>query len=88
MADSKFERPKVGLEVDVGKFKKLAQRVEETLTKEVLFPEPKQLDPNVVLVSPLNRLGAAPNVPHVHLGILASFLRTRSTAPGRRLGSA
>ena len=61
--------------MDPGKFLKLAQRVEETLTKEILHQEPKQLDPNVVLVSPLNRLGASPNVQHIHFGILKSFLK-------------
>ena len=73
MSCSKFEAPKISEDVDAGRFKKLAQRVEETLTKEVLFPEPKQLEPNLVLVSPLNRLGSAPNVQHVHFGILRSF---------------
>ena len=71
----KFEGPKAHAAVDMGKFQKLAQRVEETLTTEVLFPEPKQIDPNLVLVSPMNRWGASPNVQHVHLGILRSFQR-------------
>ena len=49
MSQSKFGPPcpKGGL-VDVGKMKKLAQRVEETLTQMCLFAEPKQLDPSVV----------------------------------------
>ena len=38
-----------------------------------LFAEPKQLGPSLVLVAPLNRLGAPPNKQHVHLGILKSF---------------
>ena len=56
-AAEKFQAPNPTTSVDQGKFKKLAQRVEETLSTETLYPEPKQLDPNVVLVSPLNRLG-------------------------------
>ena len=59
--------------MDQGKFLKLAQRVEETLTRESLYPDPKQLDPNLVLVSPLNRLGGSPNVQHIHFGSLKSF---------------
>ena len=74
-AGGKFDAPSPGASVDQGKFLKLAQRVEQTLTKEVLYPEPKQLDPNLVLVSPLNRMGASPNVQHVHYGILKSFLK-------------
>lgn len=70
---AKFEAPKPSPEVDAGKFKKLAQRVEETLTKEILFPEPKQIDPSFILVAPFNRDGAPPNVQHVHFGILKSF---------------
>jgi hypothetical protein len=73
MAKSKFEPPKLGSDVDAGKFKKLAQRVEDTLAKETLFAEPKQIDPSLVLVAPLNRDGAPPNVQHVHCGILKSF---------------
>ena len=38
-----------------------------------LFVEPKQLDPSLVLVAPLNRLGAPPNKRLVHFGILLSF---------------
>ena len=69
-ASDRFQAPNPTTSVDQGKFKKLAQRVEETLTTETLYAEPKQLDPNVALVSPLNRLGASPNVQHVHYGIL------------------
>ena len=72
-AADKLQAPKPTASVHQGKFKKLAQRVEETLTTEALYAEPKQLDPSVVLVSPLNRLGASPNVQHVHYGILKSF---------------
>ena len=71
--NGQFEGPKTGQGVDQGKFLKLAQRVEETLTKETLYPDPKQLDPNQVLVSPLNRMGQSPNVQHIHFGILKSF---------------
>ena len=67
-----FEGPKTGQGVDQGKFLKLAQRVEETLSKETLHPDPKQLDPNHVRVSPLNRMGQSPNVQHIHFGILKS----------------
>ena len=73
MANPKFESPKVAADVDAGKFKKLAQRVEETLTTEILFAEPKQIDPSLILVAPHNRDGAPPNVQHVHYGILKSF---------------
>ena len=66
------DAPKPGEGTDQGKFKKLAARVEETLT-EVLYPEPKQIDPNLVMPSWLNRLGASPNVQHVHFGILKSI---------------
>ena len=61
--NGQFEGPKTGQGVDQGKFLKLAQRVEETLTRESLYPDPKQLDPNLVLVSPLNRLGGSPQCP-------------------------
>ena len=71
---SKFETPNVGKDVDQGKFKKLAQRVEETMAKESLFAEPKQIDPSLILVAPTNRDGAPPNVQHVHYGILKSFM--------------
>ena len=75
MANSKekFQTPKAGKDVDVGKFKKLAQRVEEVLTNEILFADPKQIDPSLILVAPNNREGAPPNVPHIHFGILKSF---------------
>ena len=74
MSSSKFGPPsQKGDLVDMGKMKKLAQRVEETLTQQCLFAEPKQLDPSLILVAPLNRLGAPPNKRHVHFGILKSF---------------
>ena len=73
MADSKFGAPSVAGGVDQGKFKKLAQRVEETLTSMCLRAAPKQIDPNLVLACPYNRLGASPNVPHIHHGILKSI---------------
>ena len=73
---SKYGAPgSLGKDVDCGKFKKLAQRVEETLTNESLFANPKQLDPQLILVAPTNRDGAPPNVQHVHFGILRSFVR-------------
>ena len=51
-AAKKFEAPKAGPGLDQGKFTELAQRVQKTLTEEVLLAEPKQLDPNLVLASP------------------------------------
>ena len=74
MSQSKYGPPcQKGDLVDVGKYKKLAQRVEETLTQMCLFAEPKQLDPSLVLVAPMNRSGAPPNKRHVHFGVLKSF---------------
>ena len=55
--------------------KKLAMRVEETMSKHCLFSEPKQIDPTLVLVAPTNRDGATPNVQHVHFGILSCFIK-------------
>ena len=54
---------------DAAKIGKLAQRVEQTLKDQVVFSEPKQLDPQSILVAPCNRDGAPPNAPHVHMGI-------------------
>ena len=71
-----FQGPAAGKDIDQGKFKKLAERVEATLTTMIMFAEPKQLDPNKVLVCPLNRLGGAPNAKHVHHGILKSFQKS------------
>ena len=62
-----------GKHTDQGKFKKLAARVEATLTKQCLNPESKQINPCLILVSPLNRLGAPPNVKHIHFTILQGF---------------
>ena len=55
--------------------KKLAQRVEETLTNDIVSLEAKQIDPNLILVDMHNRLGSSPNVQHIHKGILSSFLK-------------
>ena len=68
----KFGTPSLAKDVDQGKFKKLAQRVEEALSQESLFVEPKQIDPSLILVAPTNRDGAPPNVQHVHYGVLHS----------------
>ena len=75
MAESKFQRPcDVGERADMGRFLKLAHRVELTLDTEVLNKDaPMQIDPNEILVSYNNRRGAPPNVPHVHFGVLKSF---------------
>ena len=75
MSSSIYGAPqKLNKEVGSGKFKKLAQRVEETLTNEKLNAEPKQIDPQLILVAPTNRDGTPPNVQHVHMGILRSFI--------------
>ena len=79
---SKFGAAALGPHVDVGKAKKLAQRVEETLATECLFAEPKQVDPSLILVAPANRDGAPPNVMHVHNGILKCFL-TKGARPDK-----
>ena len=68
----KFGAPQLGPQADAGKAFKLAQRVEKTLTK-CINSEPKQLDPQSLLVDPANRDGAPPNIQHVHFGILKSF---------------
>ena len=60
-------------DVDQGAFKKLAHRVETTMASKCLFPDPRQVPPQYILVSYNNRLGAPPNVPHVHHGILKGF---------------
>ena len=62
----KFGTPPLGKDVDQGKFKKLAQRVEEALFQESLFVEPMQIDPSLILVAPTNRVGAPPYMQHVH----------------------
>ena len=52
------------------KYRKLAQRVEATMNTYCLNlgtpKKAKNLDPRLLLVSPKNRDGAPPNVPHVH----------------------
>ena len=73
---TKFGAPQIGAHADLGKLGKLAARVEKTLHDKVLFTEPKQLDPQSILVAPLNRDGAPPNVQHIHYGILKSFLNS------------
>ena len=39
---------------------KLAQRVEGVLMNQKVFQEPKQIDPQAILVAPMNRDGAPP----------------------------
>ena len=51
-AADKLQAPNPTTSVGLWKLKKLARRVEETLTTEALDAEPKRLDPNVVLVRP------------------------------------
>ena len=70
---SKFQSPSCGQLADQGKFMKLAYRVEQTLKDDVLFDEPKQINPVLILVGLWNRGGAPPNVLHVHMVILKSF---------------
>ena len=70
----KFGTIALGKDVDHGKCKKLAQRVEEALSQESLFVAPKQIDPSLILVSLTSRDGAPPNVQHVHYGLLQSFM--------------
>ena len=65
-----FGAPKAGEQTDQGKLKKLAQRVEAVLNDKVIFKDPKQLDPRSVLVAPLNRDGAPPNIQYIHKGII------------------
>ncbi len=49
----KFSPPSVSKDADTGK-------------TQVLYHEPKQIDPSLILVSPLNRDGAPPNVQRIH----------------------
>ena len=75
MADSKFGAPRVtSKDVDAGKVAKLSQRVSHTLKTQTLFHEPTHLDPRSVLVSPMNRNGAPPNVHQIHDVILKGIL--------------
>ena len=60
---AKFGAPKIGENTCDEKMRKLAQRVEQTLSDETLLPEPKQLDPQTILVAPLNRQGAPHPMP-------------------------
>ena len=71
----KFEAPEISSErTDTGKYMKLAEKVENILASKTLNTKgPVQIDPNHVLVSPLNRLGSAPNVRHIHQGILKNI---------------
>ena len=75
MSSSKAPTDTHGPSIDVDPFKlnKLALRVEEHLKKFAVYQDPKHLDPSAVLVAEHNRLGAPPNVPHVHRGILQSM---------------
>ena len=72
-----FGAPKVDpTRTDPAKMEKLAIRVNKALTEHAIFGQPKQLDPDQVLVSPLNRMGAPPNVRHIHDVILASIVQS------------
>ena len=72
--ESQFGAHEVPQGVDPLSAKKLALRVEETLTKHCLLGEPKQLEPPLVLVAPTNRDGGLPNVQHAHSGVLQSCI--------------
>ena len=65
---------KTGVNTDVGKFQKLAQHVEKSIQDYMYLKEPKQLDPQLVLVAPMNRDRAHPNPMHIHNVILKSFI--------------
>ena len=65
---------KTGVTTDPGKFVKLAQRVETAMQEHLCLKEPKQLDPQSVLVAPMNRDRAPPNLRHIHDVILKSFI--------------
>ena len=72
-ASKLFQAPKTNDTVDQGKFMKLAQKVEDTLTNSCLNNEPKQIDPDKIFVSPYNRMGANPNTKRVHFNIIGSL---------------
>ena len=63
------------------KMEKLAARVQRCIETDSTNPKvgenkaPKQIDPNWILVSWLNRLQTAPNVNRIHWGILYSFVK-------------
>ena len=59
------------------KTQKLALRVTSCIENEAVNSKvgPKQIDPNWILVSPLNRLGTAPNVQRIHWEILYSIMK-------------
>ena len=57
------------------KQQKLAQRVQWVIDNDSVNKKERQIDPNWILVSPLNRLGTAPNVHRIHWGILYSIMK-------------
>ena len=65
---------KTGVNTDPRKFLKLAQRLEKSIRDYMYLKEPKQLDPHLVLVAPMNRDRAPPNLMHIHYVILKSFI--------------
>ena len=60
---------------DAGKQLKLAQRVKMGLA-EYCHYEPMHLDVDSVLVGPMNRDGAPPNLQYIHHGIIGDFLKS------------
>ena len=71
MSVGSFGAPTIsGDNTDAAKYRKLAQRVQATLNTYCMNQgtpkKAKNLDPRLILVSPKNRDGAPPNVPHVH----------------------
>lgn len=86
MADSKladFGAPKVASYADQGMLKKLAARVEAVLATAI-NREPLCIDIDAILVSPRNRLGAPPNVCHIHHGIIKG-IKNNGWSPTRPL---
>ena len=80
MADSKLmkygaslnEAPK-NKDINSSQYLKLAQRVEHSLKSFCENAVPKQIPPQKLIPAPFNRDGSAPNVMHIHKGILGSI---------------
>ena len=86
MAMPTFGAAQTPKHADLGKYLKLAQRVEKALHDQVLFKDPKQLDPESIHVDPNNRDGAPPNAQYVHHGILRSFATKGYDVPRPTVG--
>ena len=68
------------------KQQKLAQRVQGCIDDQAVNKKERQIDPNWILVSPLNRLGTAPNVHRIHWGILYSFMQNAYDSSRPQIG--